>query len=415
MNESLWQARIGSVNSALLALLFVLLPTQIAPAYVVSGLLLLCWLVEGRFRDKWLSLRGNPVFWIFQAYVLWFAVSLAWTADLAAGLGMLKRHGFFILAAIYFTAVRTEHRQRYLMAFAAGVVACELMAAYNWLHLNHYPQWPDGIRADKDSIETAPFVDRVMFGPIVAFAGYVGAWQAWVNRGKRRVVWALTVATALVNLSFSGSRTGMVVFILMMALLAFQMLAGRRVFASVVASAAVAVSALGLYALADPVSKHRIGLVYAEAGQLDSAVNESIPHRYMMAVNTLVIIAEQPWLGVGAGDFVADYAAVNSQRSPDWKVPTNPHNQLLFTVVTTGVVGGALLLAVWFAPPWLARRWPDDGLRVLRVGLPVFYFVICLSESFLWRTNTTLMFVLFSAWLYGPGFVPSVTSRRVSP
>ena len=195
----------------------------------------------------------------------------------------------------------------------------------------------------------------------------------------------------------------MISFCLMMALLAFQVLAKRRIVALAGASMVLVGSALGLYAISDPVTTARMGQVFTESGQLDttSAVNASIPHRYVMAVNTLHLIAAQPWLGVGAGDFIPAYRAINAQRSPAWNVPRSPHNQLLFNLVTTGVFGGVLVLAVWFGPPWLARRFPADGLRPLRIGLPVFYFLICLSESYRRRSNTGLMFVLFSALLYG--------------
>jgi len=203
-------------------------------------------------------------------------------------------------------------------------------------------------------------------------------------------------------LSFSGSRVGMISFSLMMALLAFQKLAGRRMLALASAAAVLAGCAWGLYAFSDTITKQRIGLMFSEAHQLDTAVNESLPHRYKMAVNTLHIIGEHPWLGVGAGDFVAEYKAVNDQRSPAWMPTRNPHNQLLFNLATTGVLGGVLLFAVWVAPPWLTRHWPDDGLGPVRVGLPLFYFFICLSESYIWRSNTGLMFMLFSALLYGP-------------
>lgn len=383
--------------------LFLLVPTQIAPAWILTGLMLAFWLIEGRWQQKWQALRGNPVFWVFQAYFGWVVLSLLWTADMAAGWGMAARYLFFMLAALYFTVARREHTHRYLLAFALGVVLCEALAIYNWLHLNHYPQWPDGLRADKEALETGPFVDRILFGPIVAFAGYVGAWRATTTRGPARIAWAVTVMGAITVLSFSASRVGMVSFCLMMALLAFQVLAQRRGVAVVAAALVLTGCAAGLYALGDPHTKDRVGQVFSESGQLDTAINESIPHRYKMAVNTLHIIAEHPWLGVGAGDFNAEYKAVNDQRSPAWLVTRNPHNQLLFNVATTGVLGGLLLFATWVAPPWLTRRWPDDGLRPLRIGLPVFYFFICLSESYIWRSNTGLMFVLFSALLYGPG------------
>jgi O-antigen ligase len=400
------RARIPAINSALLAALFFLIPTQIAPAHVLSAVMLGLWLVEGRLRQKWQALRGNPVFWIFQAYVGWTIVSLLWTQDLDAGIGMVSRHVFFLLAAVYFTVARREHTTRYLVAFAAGVLLCELLAGYNWLQLNTYPHWPAGWRAAKDAMETAPFVDRIMFGPTLAFAGYIAAWQALVNqRAGRRgtaVAWAASWLITLGVLSFSGSRTGMLGFSLMMALLTLQTMARHRVWSVAVAAGVLIGTAGSLYAMSDATTRQRVLDGFTEARDLDGAVNMSIPLRYTMAVNTLHIIAEQPWLGVGAGDFVPAYTAMNTLRSPTWNVPRNPHNQLLFTVATTGVLGGLLLLAVWFAPPWLHRHRPD-GLGPLRIGLPVFFFTICLAESYLWRTNTALMFALFSALLYGPG------------
>jgi O-antigen ligase len=404
----------ATVNSALLAALFFLVPTQIAPAYVLTGLMLVFWLIEGRWQQKWQALRDNPVFWVFQAYFWWVVVSLLWTSDMAAGWSMVSRYLFFLLSALYFTVVRREHMGRYLAAFAIGVVLCEALAVYNWLHLNHFPAWPDGLRAPKDAMETAPFVDRILFGPVLAFAGYVGAWKAITTSGRVRVAWALTVLSTFAVLSFSASRVGMISFSLMMALLAYQQLVRHRLLALVSAAVVLAACVSALYAFSDTVTRDRIGQIFSESHQLDTAVNESLPHRYKMAVNTMHIIAAHPWLGVGAGDFIAEYKAVNDQRSPAWKLTHNPHNQLLFNLVTTGVLGGVLLFTVWIAPPWLTRRWPDDGLRQLRIGLPVFYFFICLSESYFWRSNTGLMFMLFAALLYGPGPLP-VPGEAVLP
>ena len=402
MSSLLWRGRLAAVNSGLLTALFFLIPTQIAPAWILTGLMLVFWLIKGRWKYKWQALRSNPVFWVFQAYFWWVVVSLLWTTDLHAGWRMVSSYLFFLLAAVYFTVARREHTDRYLLAFALGVVLCEALATYNWLHLNHFPQWPNGLRAQKDALETAPFVDRILFGPSLAFAGYVGALKSVKTFGWTRMAWALTVLSAFAVLSFSASRVGMVSFSLMMALLAFQRLAKRRGVALLSAAVVLVGCAVGLYAFSDANTKKRVGQLFSESHQLDTAVNQSLPHRYKMAVNTLHIIAEHPWLGVGAGDFSAAYKAVNDQRSPAWLTARNPHNQLLFNLATTGIVGGLLLFAIWVAPPWLTRRWPDDGLRPVRIGLPVFYFVICLSESYIWRSNTGLMFMLFSALLYGP-------------
>jgi hypothetical protein len=125
MSPLSWRDRIPLVNSALLGALFVLIPTQIAPVYVLSMLMLGLWIVDGHLRDKWHALRGNPVFWVFQAFFWWVVIALAWTDDMAAGRGMVTRHLFFMLAAVYFTVARREHAHRYLLAFAISVLVCE--------------------------------------------------------------------------------------------------------------------------------------------------------------------------------------------------------------------------------------------------------------------------------------------------
>lgn len=408
----LWRDRLPLINSALLATLFFLIPTQIAPVYVLTAVMLILWLIEGRWPQKWQTLRGNPVFWVFQAYFWWVVVSLLWTDHMAQGGRMVSRYLFFLLSALYFTVVRREHTGRYLVAFASGVVMCEVLATYNWLHLHHFPDWPAGVRAQKGALEIAPFVDRILFGPALAFAGYIGAWQATLSTGRTRVVWAATALTAFAMLSVSASRVGMIGFSLMMALLVFQKLAHRRAMALLGAAAVLTGCVLGLYALSDANTKERIGQIFSESQQLDTAVNESIPLRHLYVINCWQIIKQHPWLGVGAGDFTAEYKIVNDQHSPSWQPTRNPHNQMLFNLVTTGVFGGVLLLAVWVAPPWFARHGPDDGLRPLRLALPVFYFFICLSESYLWRSNTGLMFILFSALLYGPGPAQQRTASR---
>lgn len=407
-----WRDRLAHVNSALLAALFFLIPTQIAAVHVLTAVILILWLVEGRWPEKWQALRSNPVFWVFQAYFWWVVVSLLWTTQMAEGRRMVSSYLFFLLSALYFTVVRREHTGRYLAAFAAGVVMCEVLATYNWLHLHHFPHWPNGVRAQKDPMEIGPFVDRILFGPALAFAGYIGAWQATLSTGRTRVIWAGTTLTAFVVLSVSASRVGMISFSLMMTLLALQKLAHRKGMALLGASAVLVGCVLGLYALSDANTKDRIGQIFSESHQLDTAVNESIPLRHLYVINTWQIIKQHPWLGVGAGDFTAEYKVVNDQRSPAWQPTRNPHNQMLFNLVTTGVFGGLLLLSTWAAPPWFARHWPDDGLRSLRLALPVFYFFICLSESYIWRSNTGLMFMLFSTLLYGPG---PIAPRTASP
>src|SRR5690606_3064561 len=114
-------------------------------------------------------------------------------------------------------------RERYLTAFLAGLLACALLAHYNWLQLHFFPEWPRGIRVDKTPSDTAPFVDRIMYAPALALGSYLALrrlLEAPALRG--RLVWLIFSAVLISNLLFSGGRAGMMMFAAMCVALIFE-------------------------------------------------------------------------------------------------------------------------------------------------------------------------------------------------
>ena len=116
------RSRIPAINGMLFASLFFFLPAHVAPAYSISGLILLLSLVEGRFAEKWAQLKGDPLFWIFQAFFWITPLSLLWTDDLQAGLRMVGRYAFFLLSPLYLTIARRELAPRCIAAFLADLM-----------------------------------------------------------------------------------------------------------------------------------------------------------------------------------------------------------------------------------------------------------------------------------------------------
>jgi len=388
----------SDLASWLLAAMFFVIPTKIAPAYWLLLLVLLLWMVEGRFRQKWDSLRGSSVFWVFQAYFWILALGMLWTEDLEDGRRMLSRAMFFLLSPVLLTVARVEHRWRYLGAFLLGVTLCELLAGYNWVQLHLLPGLPDGIRVDKDPLDTAPFVDRMMYTPVLALAGYVAAHEVLFGSGRRRLLCAASLLLTFGNLVISGGRTGQLAFIVLMGLLTLQRFARRPVLG---AAGALAVMA-GVFAsgyLGSDYFRERTDRALYEFSNYEQEVNSAVGLRLIYNINSWRIFAEYPLTGVGTGDFTEAYRIVNDRHTPAWAPTQNPHSQYLLVLTTTGIAGGLALLLV-FLPPALFALPYGDGLDRLRVALPLLFMLVSLFESFLWRTNTSLMFVLFSALLY---------------
>ncbi len=399
------------INSWLLAGLFFVIPTTIAPAYWLMLAILLLWLVEGRFAEKWQALRGNSVFWVFQAYFWILPLGLLWTEDFGDGRRMVNRAMFFLLSPVLLTVARPEHRWRYLGAFLLGVTMCEMLAYYNWLRLHAFAFLPEGIQVDKNEFDTAPFVDRIMYAPVLALAAYVAGHELLFREGRLRALFGFSLLLTAGNLIISGGRTGQLAFIVLMGLLTIQRFARRPVLGSI---GAVAVMA-GVFALAYAGSEYfreRTDVALHELANYENAVDSAVGLRIVYNINSWRIFADHPLAGVGTGDFEEAYRIVNDRHTPMWRPTHNPHSQYLMALTTTGFLGGIVLLLT-LLPPALLRLPRSDGLDRLRVALPVLFLIICALESYLWRTNTSLMFVLFSVMLYASPSYATTPWREV--
>jgi O-antigen ligase len=130
----------------------------------------------------------------------------------------------------------------------------------------------------------------------------------------------------------------------------------------------------------------------------DTKINTSVGLRLTYWSNAWRIFISSPLIGIGAGDYPVEYEKMNARYSPQWELAWNPHNQYLLALTSAGLLGGiALLLTLGFP---LVRRSPQDGLQRLRIAVPILFIVICLFESYLMRSNTSMAYVVFSAGLW---------------
>lgn len=404
------RTRIPAINAGLFVSLFFFLPGKVGPAYAVTALMLALSLVEGRFREKWQRLQGDPLFWIFLAFFWVFPLSLLWTEDLAAGYRMVGRYTFFLLSPLYLTVARRELIPYCIAAFLAGCALAEALAYYNWLQLHVFPDWPRGIRVMKNEMDTAPFVDRIMYAPMLAWAGFLALRSALsTQRIAPRIGYLVLAAATAGNLVLSGGRTGQLAFLVLVAVLIFQRFARRPLLAGLLSVLAVGGLLGGGYAGSD-YFRERVDAAIHEVSIIEANINTSSGLRLNFYMNSLRLFAEHPLLGVGAGDYPAEYDRINARHTPEAFTTTNPHNQYLFVLSTTGALGG-IVLALVLLPPTLWRR-QDPELDGLRLALLVFIGAICLLESYLWRSNTSLLYVIFAVVLHGHGSRPPFTAMN---
>lgn len=364
--------------------------------YTLSALLLLAWLAEGRLTDKASEILASPLCLAFAGYFLVVAASILWTNDTTQGWRMVRRHIPLLLFPLYWSSADRRYRERYISAFLAGLSVCALLAYYNWAQLYWFPDWPRGIRVFKGPDDTAPFVDRIMYAPLLALGAYFSLRRATLAKAMPARLGALALAGLLiVNLFMSGGRAGVVMFAALCIALAFERIRAK---AKAVVLCLVLLPALFLaaYGTSDYFAM-RVNAGVNDFQTFRDNPSTSVGLRIVYGVTSLRMFLSHPLGGVGGGDFEEEYAQNTPERWQQVAVPFNPHNQFLMTASTTGLLG----LAALFAMAWFAARSRKDA-RTL--SLLAGFAVVCLFESYLWRSNTALAFsALVAALSLGSG------------
>ena len=248
MSLALLRERIPSTNSWLLTAVFVCIPLQVAPAYLLSAAMLALWVVDGRVGEKLRALAASR--WCGSCSAITRA-DVFDAVDRRHRLGLADGPAADLLPAV--PAVFQRRAPRALRPLRGcvpfSIAACEALAYYNWIQLHWLTNLPAGIHVNKTPGDTAPFVDRIMYTPALALAGYLAGHRLLFESTtlRQRALYGGLLAATVLNLLIAGGRAGMVGFLALLVLLVFQRFARRPVAAAALAAALVGAIVIGGY------------------------------------------------------------------------------------------------------------------------------------------------------------------------
>lgn len=372
------------------AICFVL-PMRASFVYIFSALLLLVWIAEGRWSEKFREILSSRLCIAFMAYYGVFVLAMLWTENTAAGWQMIDRQTPFLLFLLFWSSADGQYRERYLAAFLAGLCVCALLAHYNWIQLHWFSDWPRGVRVSKGPDDTAPFIDRLTYAPILALGAYFSLRTAVFSIDRRRVILAIIISGLLIsNLFFSGGRAGLVMLAILCCMLAIERTKawGKALLFSAILIPVVFLSA---YSTQNYFAQ-RVDSAIEDIRTFEKNPNTSVGIRFVFWATSFRIFLQNPVLGVGSGDFPKEYANNKLERWSSTRDIRNPHNQYLFIAATTGLLGLTALFYLFYVATFFGS---DMQTKSMVVG----FAVVCLFESYLWRSNTAMTFSVILAAL----------------
>jgi O-antigen ligase len=354
------------------------IPISTALDNVLVAALLLCWVASGRFGEKWEAVRGNPVALATCAFFLLHVAGSAYGLGSAREVlyDLDKAATLLLVPVLVSLQPGIEWLRRALIALLAALGLTLVLSYLLWF----------GLLPEADFIKGFPY-DPVVFkkkighSVMMAYGAFVLSLAAreTVSAKWRALLWVCAGIAAFNVLFMVWSRTGQLV---LMALALYYLVRTYGLRGVLAAAAAGFVIAAAAY-LAPSSSLHlRTQATIKEfqdwrAGKPDRQANT----RLEAWTNSVQIVRQHPIIGVGTGGFATAYAKhVYGTSMPPLG---QPENQYLLATVQFGVVGLAVLLAL-FATQWhLAALLGSRTQTQLARGLVIAMVVGCFFNSFL--------------------------------
>jgi O-antigen ligase len=385
-----------NIYQFLLILLAFSFPLTVFGGNLIILIIVMVWLLSGSYKSKIEQIFSSKLLIASIVFFSLHVVGLLWTENIMWGLHIVKKMWYFLLLLpILYTTVNSQYIKYYISAFLVAISFTEICSYLIWFEI---------IDPFKNATinNPTPFMSHISYNPILAFSIYLVAHEIFFNEGLGRLKLFFYIFFSIsmsINMFITGGRAGQVMFFAMLLILIFQYFRSQKLKAFLLASILVPAIFFLAYQTSD-IFHNRVDIAIDNVANYSLNKNTSVGQRMAFAMNSWEIIKENPFIGVGTGDFPIEYRKVNQINTAELLSTTNPHNMYTLVMVQLGILGLASMLSIFYMQIKLSFHQSNRFFRDVGLTLPLLFLVIMLSDSYLLGHYTTLLFVFFSSFLY---------------
>ena len=372
------------------------LPLTVFGGNLIIVIICILWIISGEYKSKFNQIIKNK---LMLASILFFCIhvfGLLWTDDLTWGLHIVHKMWYFIgLLPILYTLVKKEYVPYYLAAFLISILLTEVISFLIWFEV---------IEPFKNATleNPTPFMSHISFNPILAFSIYLVLHEVLINKKLSKVIlfcYSFFSISMVISMFITGGRAGQVVFFAMIVILIFQVFNKQKVKAILTISIIVPLIFMTAYQ-SSYLFNQRVDEAISNVVMYSVNKDTSVGQRFSFIINSYDVIKLNPILGVGTGDFPAEYKKINQLNTPNLPDATNPHNMYILVLMQLGFLGLVSMLSIFYYQIKLSFNSTNRLLKDAGLALPLLFLVMMLSDSYLLGHYTSLLFVFFSSFLY---------------
>jgi O-antigen ligase len=339
--SSLYTTRLQRIADGLAVAVAASLPWSVSATSVLVVLWLLALIPTLEFsalrRALILPAGGLPVALLLLAVVGTAWADVSW-AERLHGLSAFTKLAVIPILIVQFR--RSDWGQWVLVGF---LVSCTLLLVLSWAFVVGGPLDPSPLWAQKQpGIPVKDYIAQSGNFTLCAFVLIDQALARWKDRRDTQALGLVLLAFLfLLNIFYvATSRTTLIVIPILLVLLGFLRLTWKQL----VSLVAVATVASALVWASSPYLRYRVAHLVEELHAPDDpTVDVSAWDRIVFWRMALRTLGEAPLIGHGTGSIAASFHREGSDTA------VNPHNQIFAVGMQLGLVGVAVLIAMWVA------------------------------------------------------------------
>jgi len=392
---------IDNINSYLLMLVAFFLPLTVFGGNLFAVLIFLLWLIKADFKSDFHRLKNNKLIIAVFLYLLLHVIALLWTADMESGLYTLRKQLKFLFIPIFMLFVKREHVKYYILAFLLSMSLSEI-----WSYGIFFELLP--LYGGATLIDPIPLMSHITYNPFLTIAIYFLLYYVLFDPsiGKlKKNIYSFFIVTMSINMFITGGRAGQVMYFAMLVVLVFQYFP-KNAFKATLVSLFVLLISFSTFYTNSKIFSDRVDLAVTELSDYKNHTKSSTGLRISAAINSWDIIKENPIIGVGTGDYRAEFIKFSDKNELGLTnflngiMTYNPHNMYILILVQFGLVGLFAMLYMFYTQIKIATNSNEDFVRKIGIALPLLYLLIMLSDSYLMTHMTGLLFIFISSFVY---------------
>ncbi|WP_131739752.1 O-antigen ligase family protein [Legionella adelaidensis] len=244
------------------------------------------------------------------------------------------------------------------------------------------------------------FLNHIVTGYLMSFAAYLSALFFFQTKNTPpRFGYALLWVLFSYQIIFVNTgKTGIIIYLLLMAMLLLQVLSFKKALLAFVASIFI----LGAVFYMNKGLQNKITILAQEWQEFhQNNKDTSIGYRLQFHAFSKQLLLRSPWIGNGTGSFTYYFQEEKPVPSWDHKL-REPHSQYWLVSTEFGIVGLFLLLSFFFI--LYLTAWDLTKYRPIVFGLLIATLVGSLSDSMLFYSGPGYFFIVMMALCFGEIF-----------